>query len=258
MPPLPDAAPSGALESDPSSMMSIMDAGAVSSLVAMKTGQTPVRHATTSHPLADEAKFFGVTDWNKENIAPTTFDTSSHTQRSFMGHIPTRKFIYPPPPVYKKSADGIVSEVAQYESKCSPPVIVPNSLRNIKAHEIFSPSYGLTGQATTPSSGIPLDSLPLCDSIPLKRTPMIADQSCHFIGQCSTIMHSPLVSKKKSTPNAFTPLPFTNIPDTTGDPGLFFQTAGMLQSSNSKHTMHYNLPLYSPMTKSTPSGATAV
>jgi hypothetical protein len=251
---LSDAPPLPNIGSDPSSVML-----AVSSLVAMKTGQTPIKHTATSHPFAGEAKSF-VAEWNKENITSMTVDAASP------GIMPSRKYTYPPPPAIKYSINGSPSPVVQFEPKSSPPVIMPNRLRNIAAHEIFSPSYyGLTNQTTTPSSEIPLNSLPICDLIPFKRAPMLADQAHRFNNQtviCSTIIHSPLVSKKRrkeATPNTFTPLPFAKTPDTACDPGLFFQIAGMLQDSgSSKHNQHYKLPFYSPMTEPTPPRATAV
>ena len=247
MPALPDVSPSSAAAlRRHSSIMSIIDADAADSLLELRTGLTPLK----KNPCM--LKDFEDEDWNKENIAPAATDTSSQLvsyQRPFPSIGPERKFKYPPPPKIKYSLRGSPTPVVQAKHFPSTPMIP--GCKNIKACDIFSPSYCPVSMAT-PSSGLPLDSVPLCDSIPSKHNPANFTQSPHIYGHAitmSSIKPTPLVhTKKRPSVGPLTPLCFTETPGLSPGDNEFFKTAGMLLDSEADLSM--KLPSFSPMTSS--------
>ena len=217
----------------PSPIMSMIDADAASFLVSLRSDLTP--NPSENEPLNDS-------EWDKENVAPST-DLRSYHLSSQPNNIPNttpiavRKYTYPPPPTIKFRLTGTPS-----------PVIQAN-FPHIKACDMFSPSYGFgTSEEDndfTPSSGISLDALPLCDSIPsIKWTPTCEHQ-VHQNVTMSTIKPSPFVTRmNKSSDTLFTPLPCTETHTIACHPRILIETSGMLNGDNSKYLNQ--LSSYSP------------
>lgn len=160
------------------------DQKAASALMALKSGFTPMKKEDGLSPWTKASTpTFTDHDWDKENDEPIM---SVEKRKNVRATCLVKRFTYPSPPVIKFRLNGDSSPVVQAKFK------------NIIASDIFSPSY-VNKQVTksTPSSGIPLNALPLCDSIPLKRTPMQPQQPRHPSVTISTLKPSPLVSKNK-------------------------------------------------------------
>ena len=243
LPPLPNNTATMMLSETKSAptFMSNLDADAAASLVHIKRGQilpTPTANKYGHSPagVKQSSAESGDSEPNKENVSPMILLGSSQVYSR--QHIPiTRKFTYPPPPSVKYSVTGTPT-----------PVVQAVSGDDVKAGEIFSPSYiDKQYEKLTPSTALPLDSLPLCDSIPYKTTPMQGDENRHEIV---------LSAIDSSSTQEFTPLPFTETPSMTYEPELFERASNVLQGNNSKNTS-IRLPCYSPLISSPP-GATAV
>ena len=208
----------------PFSIMSDLDSHAASSLVALKSDRTPAykdsiatkeeEDAAQQVCLQSSVKWSyppGVRSMNQENIAQQV-----------------KKWTYPPP--------------AQYDQA-----------RAAKAIEMFSPPYKQsTNEAcnTTPAPAtLHLDTLPLCDSGPfVTRTPMPDDQvqrACRKVVTMSNIKPSPIVPKIRAgePTHLFSPLPFYETPESYCEPGLFIETAAMLQSGMKDNVTVYPAPL---------------
>jgi hypothetical protein len=226
------------------SILLMDDAGAASSLLAMKTGLTPAKEEANNK---NELKwsYSPANAENKENVAPMTLNATRSSRLNSSNvtmstATPARKFTYPPPPAIKYSMAGTPSEVVQAQFK------------KVKANDIFSSSFaGKQRSDSTPSSTIPLDSLPLCDSMPMKCTPVNSNWSQPRAITTSTLKTSPFIIE-----NTGEPLPFAETPNIVFDPYLL-RTAEILQNSSSKDSPS-TLPCHSPVTNSTPRGAFAV
>lgn len=228
----------------PSSIMSNLETDAATSLVALKSGRTPVEGSDYkegndpsqirleptrceiatpnsnkwSYPsplgvLNYSPKSFDNNDVDKENLAPTLAVSSSSLNIPNLGYV--RKWTYPPPPS---------------------PMLQARPHLTVKASEIFSPSYGTIhkkGNSITPPSTLPLDTLPLCDSGPfIKRTTMPMDQA--WPTSELRIKWSPLVTKNnRDTTCLFSPLPVSERSETNVKPNHFSQTVTNVFESDS-------------------------
>ena len=219
---------------------------AAASLVHIKRGQilpTPTAKKCHSSAEVNESSVdSGDAGWKQENVSPMI--PSGSSQVYSRQHVPTpRKFTYPPPPSMKYSVTGTPTPVVQafFEN-------------NVKSDHIFSPSYVENQcKALTPSTALALDSLPPCDSIPYKTTPMQGDECRHKVVQ-PEIESS---SNQELVPE-LSPLPFSETPKMTCELELFKQTSDVLQDQDStSEDSCFRLPSYSPLI-SCPPGATAV
>lgn len=202
--------------------------------MALKSGATPMKKEGGLSPWTKASSpTFADNDWNKENEEPMAAEKRGTIQTTCL----VKRFTYPSPPLIKFRLNGVQSPVVQAK------------FENVTASNIFSPSY-VQKQITksTPSSGIPLNVLPQCDSIPLKRTPMQRHQPRLPSVAVSTFKPSPLVTKNKEKSVAsFTPLTFNEMPSIVCHPSLYIETAEMLQEKNPSESGKGKRPSYSPI-----------
>jgi hypothetical protein len=194
----------------PSSIMSDLESYAASSLVALKSGLTPA---------------------DKDDI---TFQHEYAVPQVCLQSSVNCKWSYPPPNISNK--ENIAPHAPP---KWTYPPPADNQARAAKANEIFSPSFKPTNKAgdniTPTSAALQLDALPLCDSGPfITHTPMPDDQvvlTHQQVVTMSKIKPSPIVTKNRDgdPPHLFSPLPFYESPESYCEPGLFVQTAMMLE-----------------------------
>lgn len=242
----------------PSSIMSNLETDAATSLVALKSGRTPVEGSDYkegsdpsqirleptrceiatpnsnkwSYPsplgvLNYSPKSFDNNDVDKENLAPILAVSSSSLNIPNLGYV--RKWTYPPPPS---------------------PMLQARPHLTVKASEIFSPSYGTIhkkGNSITPPSTLPLDTLPLCDSGPfIKRTAMPMNQSrptSHKGTNELRIKWSPLVTKNnRDTTCLFSPLPVSERSETNVKPNHLSQTVTNIFESDSFSNKYFLRP----------------